>query len=352
LKILAVDDNQINLEMLGDIISAGGWEVIPALDGPSALHIARSEFPDLIVLDVSMPGMNGYEVCAALKANPATYSIPVIMLTALNEIDDRVKGLVAGADDYLAKPYSARELIARIETRLRAKSENDHLRATQEVLRATFERYVAPSVVERLLQHPDQVQLGGKLQDVTVIFADLENFTTISEHMDPEELLTMLNQYHELIVKLVQDQGGTIDKFIGDGVMALFNTPIEQRHHQTLAVRAALAIQAALPHFHQRFAAYQRLKINMGIHTGPAVVGNVGAPQIMNFTAVGDTINIAARLQGWSKGGQILISQAVKNTLDETEFAFEPMGAMQLRGRSQAVVTYTLSGLREVQAGA
>ena len=175
--------------MIADIIGSLGYDVAKAFDGPQALAMVDADPPDLILLDVNMPGMSGFEVVSLLKANERTAQIPVIMLTALSEVEHRVEGLGLGADDYLTKPYSARELIARIETRLRAKTETDNLRETQRIVRQTFERFVSPSVVKKLLQDPSSVKLGGKLQEVTVFFADMENFTTISERTDPERLL-------------------------------------------------------------------------------------------------------------------------------------------------------------------
>ena len=141
----------------------------------------------------------------------------------------------SGADDYLTKPYNPRELMARVETRLRAKTETDDLRHKQQLLRQTFERFVHGSVVHQMLEDPRQVQLGGKLQEITVMFADLEGFTAMAEHTDPETLLSVLNRYHDLIVSLILQQNGTIDKFLGDGVMALFNTPLPQENHALYA---------------------------------------------------------------------------------------------------------------------
>lgn len=352
LKILAVDDNPVNVTLVADIVEASGWEVIPAFDGPSAIKIAQTESPDLIVLDVSMPGMSGHEVCQVLKANPITANIPIIMLTALSDVEDRVRGLTAGADDYLTKPFSARELRARIDTRLRAKHEADNLRTMQQTIRATFERFVPPSVVNQLLEDPTRIQLGGQLQEITVIFADLENFTSISELTRADNLLTLLNGYHELVVRFVMGFGGTIDKFMGDAVMALYNTPLTQADHILRAVRTALAIQDALPQFHAQLEPQFRMNINIGIHTGVAIVGNVGAPEIMEFTAVGDTVNVAARLQQNGTGGRVLVSEAVYQNVagwmaDAGEpLHAEPMGALRLRGRAEPVVAYALRRAR------
>lgn len=341
MKILAVDDKPDNIELIADIVEALDYEVLKAYDGLTALKMVDNDPPDLILLDVNMPGMSGFEVVSQLKSNEVTAQIPVIMLTALTDVKHRVEGLGLGADDYLTKPFSARELAARIETRLRAKSENDDLRATQQMIRQTFERFVSANVVKQLLHNPSDIKLGGKLQEVTVMFADMEGFTTISERTDPETLLSVLNKYHELIVGIVQENGGTIDKFIGDAVMTLYNTPLQQDDHALFAVRTACQIRGELPAFNEQFHPDLRMNVNFGIHTGNAIVGNVGAPQIMDFTAVGDTVNVAARIQGTSDGGQILISQAtfdrVRNFVEATA-----MGEKRYKGRSEPVMTYEI----------
>ena len=320
MQILVVDDNQDNIELIQDILDTLGYKIHAAMDGKTALQVAREVYPDLIVLDVNMPGMSGFEVVEHLKQDEQMQSIPVIMLTALSDVENRVHAMTLGAEDYLTKPFSPRELIARVERRLRSKLQTDDLKAKQEQIRNTFERFVAAPIVQEMLKSPEQVKLGGKLQPITVLFADLEGFTSLSERTDPEELLSILNQYHSLIVKIIQRYNGTIDKFIGDCVMALYNTPVEQEGHIANAVKSALHIKDDLHWFHQQVEADYRLRINFGIHTGVAVVGNVGTTELMDFTAVGDTVNVAARLQGLADSGQILISQPVYEAVEDIVF--------------------------------
>jgi class 3 adenylate cyclase len=345
MKILIADDNPDNIELVKDIVDVMGHDSLSALDGQSALEVAQAQVPDLVILDVNMPGMSGFEVIAHLKSDEITSKIPVIMLTAMADIDNRVEGLGLGADDYLTKPFSPRELMARIETRLRAKVETDDLRNTKEMIRQTFERFVPPSVVAQLLKDPTQVKLGGVLQEVTILFSDLENFTSISERTDPEKLLKMLNTYHTLVVKIIQQNGGTVDKFIGDGVMALYNTPLQQDDHALRAVLTALQIRETLGETYLEFERDFHLRINFGIHTGQAVVGNVGSADIMDFTAVGDTVNIAARLQGLAENGQILVSEATFEQVQEYVEAI-PIGAQTVKGRIGTIMTYQVNNLR------
>jgi len=340
-KVLVADDNPDSRQLTRDIVASMGHEVVTAVDGPRALAMIQEHMPDLIILDVNMPGMSGFDVMTSLKANETTAQIPVLMLTALADVENRVHGLGLGADDYLTKPFNPRELVARVSARLRAKGETDDLRATQELIRATFERFVAPQVVERLLRDPTQVKLGGTLQEVTVLFADLEGFTSVSEFAEPEKLLSVLNSYHTLIVSIIQRYGGTVDKFIGDGVMALYNTPLLQEDHAERAVKTAVYIREALPDFYKQFEPAYQMRVNFGIHSGLAVVGNVGTPQIMDFTAVGDTVNLAARLQDLCSEGQILVSRATYDQVADRIKA-RPVGYLDVKGRKEPVMAYTV----------
>jgi class 3 adenylate cyclase len=341
-KILVVDDNPDNLELVSDILSITKHELIMARDGLSALEKAEAIIPDLILLDVNMPNMNGFEVLERLKAQPSLADIPVIMLTAMGDVDSRVRGLGMGADDYLPKPFSPRELLARVDRSLRAKTTTDELRVQEQRVRNTFERFVAPSIVEQLLQNPSANRLGGDLQTVTVMFADLEGFTSLSERTDPETLLQLLNNYHSFLVRIISRYDGTVDKFIGDGVMVLYNTPRPQEDHIARAVKSALHIQDEIFWFHEKLAPQHRLKINFGIHSGLAVVGNVGTDHLMNRTAVGDTVNIASRLQSIADRGRILVSELVY--LETERFVFgRSRGPLYVKGRSEPVLTYEIS---------
>ncbi len=339
MKVLVADDNPDSRQLIKDVLSIMRLEVVTAYDGTSALTTAQTDLPDLIILDINMPGMTGFDVCSVLKSGAETAHIPIMMLTALNDVENRVHGLDMGADDYLTKPFSPRELIARVETRLRAKQESDDLRQTHQTIRQTFERFVHASVVHELLKEPTRVQLGGKLQEVTVMFADLEGFTAISERTDPQTLLNILNNYHDLVVSIIQQQNGTIDKFLGDGVMALYNTPLPQPQHALFAVESAMFVRDALIKFHTQLPPEYRMGINFGIHTGMAIVGNVGTPQIMDFTAVGDTVNIASRLQGLCHNSQILISHATYEQVAD-RVAVRPIGPLHMKNRQEAVMTY------------
>ena len=342
MKILVADDNPDNIDLIRDILETVGYDIDVAYDGPTAIQSAKDEIPDLMILDVNMPGMSGFEVVEHIKKDEALAEVPVIMLTALSAVENRVQAMDLGAEDYLTKPYSPKELIARVNRRLQSKVATDDLRQKQQAIRDTFERFVAAPVVQQLLKNPETVQLGGQQQEVTVLFADMEGFTSLAERTEPEKLLSVLNEYHSLVVKVIQKYQGTIDKFIGDCVMALYNTPVKQPEHIANAVKSALHIQDDLHWLHQRLEPRYRMKINFGIHTGIAVVGNVGTSELMDFTAVGDTVNVAARLQGIADNGQILISDLVYHTVENFVLG-RSRGALQVKGRSQPVNIYEIS---------
>jgi adenylate cyclase len=339
MKVLVAEDNRDSRELVSDILLNLGHVPILAPNGRIALEKIQEDMPDLVILDINMPEMDGFQVCAALKRNQVTAKIPVIMLTAQVDVESRVTGLQLGADDYLPKPFHPRELIARIEARLRAKEETDSLREQREQIRRTFERFVAHEIVEKLLEDPTRVQLGGAEAVITVLFADLEGFSTLSEHTEPSRLLEVLNGYHKLLVDRIKANGGTIDKFLGDGVMALYNTPLPQPDHALRAVQTALYIRDALAEFHRDLEPRFRLGVNFGIHTGSAIVGTVGSPELMDFTAIGDTVNLASRLQGLSENSEITVSEATYALVKDHVLA-ERVGPRTVRGREVAVVTY------------
>lgn len=342
MKILVVDDNRENVELMADILATTYDSILTAQDGPTALRLAAEHHPDLILLDVNMPVVSGFEVCEQLKSNPQTQNISIIMVTALGDVESRVKGLSLGADDYLVKPYSAKELLARVQRRLTTKKHEDELRLQSEHTRSTFERFVAPQIVQRLLTDPNSVVLGGQLQQVAVLFADLEGFTSLSEREHPETLLQVLNAYHALIGKIILLYGGTIDKFIGDGVMALYNTPHPQPDYIARAVKTALHIQDELYGFHERLERQHRLLVNFGISEGQAVVGNVGMLNHMNFTAVGDTVNVASRLQDLATHGQILVTESVY--INTQDFVIgKRRGLLTVKGRREPISVVQIS---------
>lgn len=345
--ILIADDRPDFVQLLRDLLTVEGYQVVTAENGREALEKTYQCAPDLVLLDLNMPLMDGYEVCHQIKTDPATADIPVLMLTAWADPEYRVKGLELGAEDYLAKPFEHRELLVRIQTRLRTKQEADRLRAVQKTIRETFERYVPLHVVEQLLANPSQVALGGAQQVVTVLFADLRGYTTLAETLRPEQLVDVLNGHLTVAAQAVLAFDGTISQYAGDLVMAIFNAPLPQPDHTLRAAQAALRLCQEMATYHASMPAELRMEFGIGIASGEAVVGNIGAKEFLHYTAIGDTVNLAQRLEEIAGGGEILLNERARQFLDNTIARVEPRGITSIRGRSESAAVYALLGLAE-----
>ena len=533
-KVLIVDDEPIIRDILEGLLSFQGYDLLFATNGIEALEAVEEHAPDVLLLDVMMPEMDGFQVCQYLKAHDKWQHIPVILVTALNSKDDLSRGLDAGADDFLHKPFDNQELLAHVRSMLRTKRQYDllaeqrqelensleikerfaqvtaqhlheleilhnlglqlltrldtdsvlslisettvqiipeaercimHLvveadnqllpivfsnnngskliyprlgieevvwqalctrdtiyvkdiltsefnlqppfpkirsllvaplldnetsigavtvyspevegfqesqrrilsilanqatvaiskarffedrRRIQErekhAIRSLFQRYVSPAVVERLVDRQEDLTLGGKRQQVSILFADIRGFTKFSEDLAPENVVEVLNQYMALAVEPILAEEGTLDKFMGDALMALFNAPLPQPDSTLRAVRAALAMQQAIAAYNKQTGGHRSLSFGTGIHVGQAVVGNIGTTQQMNFTAIGDTVNLAKRLQENASGGQILLSQAAYREV-RGFVVVEALGLLVVKGRAAEEQVYALKGL-------
>jgi adenylate cyclase len=347
--VLIADDHLDNVELVRDLLTMRGYQVVSASDGEEALDKVGRYSPDLVLLDLDMPLLSGYQVCERLKANSATADIPVLMLTGWGEPEHRVRSLQSGAEDYLAKPFDSRELLARVEIRLRAKQMADELRSAKQAIRETFERYVSPQVVERLLADPNQVRLGGLQQSITVLFADLRGYTSMSETLRPNQLVDLLNGYLTVAVQAVLAYEGTISRYAGDLIMAIFNAPLQQPDHPLRAVRAALRLQRDMTDYHATLQEHLRIAFGIGIVTGEAVVGNIGAREWLNYTAIGNTVNLAQRLEEIARGGEILLDAQTREVLGPAVH-LESRGSTTIRGRREPVTVYCLTGLAEEES--
>jgi len=361
-KILAAEDVPDEARVLYDFLGAQGYTVIQAVDGEEAVIKARVERPDLLLLDVRMPGLDGFQVCERLKSDPATADIPIFMLTGAGAIDDRVRGLGLGAEDYLTKPYDFEELAARIAARMRNKRSTDALRATQQRILDTFQRYVAPQVVEKLLADPHAARLGGVRQTVTILHADFRGYAALAETIPPERLIDVLNRHLGAAVRSILQHQGTLDKLMGNAVVAIFNAPLPQADHALRAVRAAADLQDALrapppltpPPHPERSAAQSKegeasgvggmqLPCAVAICTGDAIVGSIGAAEIANYTAVGDVVNLAQRIEVDAGDGQIVFNDATYRRVSDF-VECEPLGPRTVRGRSGVVNLFRFTG--------
>ena len=346
-RILAVDDNKQNLDLLRKSLTSAQYEVITASDGATALHLVESDSPDLVLLDVMMPGMSGYEVCERIRANEATRVLPVVMLTALHEMSHRIRGIEAGADDFLSKPFNREELLTRVKSLLRIKKLYDEIESKNRLLRRLFGRYVSEEVAAEIIADPGRhLKLGGEKREVTVLFGDLRGFTPLAERLDPQDAVEILNVYLSCVIDAVFEFSGTLDKFRGDGFMAFFGAPMYQEDGPANAVRCALVMQERIKNI--TFAKFPDLRLHMGIgiNTGTVIAGNVGSERRADYTVIGNEVNVAQRFESNAGPGQILITgstyEHVKGFVEVRE-----LGLLRVMGKESGVMAYDALRWRE-----
>ena len=343
-RILAVDDNKQNLILVEKALTTADYEVLTARDGSTALSMIESASPDLVLLDVMMPGMSGYEVCEQIRANEATRLLPVVMLTALNDVADRVRGIDAGADDFLSKPFNREELLTRVKSLLRIKTLHDDLEGKNRLLRTLFGRYVSEEVANEIVADPGRhLKLGGEKREVTTLFGDLRGFTPIAETLDPQDAVDILNVFLTHVVDVVFEFGGTLDKFRGDGIMAFFGAPVAHQDDPTRAVRCALHMQERMKGV--TFQKFQDLRLHMGIgiNTGIVIAGNIGSERRMDYTVIGDEVNVAQRFESNAGPGQILITGNTYERVKES-VQVRDLGTLRVKGKSEGVTAYDVLG--------
>jgi adenylate cyclase len=346
-RILAVDDNKQNLDILQKTLTAANYEVITATDGPTALRHIDSDSSDLVLLDVMMPGMSGYEVCERIRANETTRLLPVVMLTSLSDVADRIRGIEAGADDFLTKPYNREELLTRVKSLLRIKTLYDEIETKNRLLRTLFGRYVSEEVAAEIVADPGRhLKLGGDKREITVLFGDLRGFTPLAEQLDPQDVVDILNVYLTHVIDTVFAFGGTLDKFRGDGVMAFFGAPIRREDDASNAVRCALAMQEGLKHI--TLAKFPDLRLNMGIgiNTGIVIAGNIGSERRTDYTVIGDEVNVAQRFESNAGPGQILMTGSTYERVKDT-VQVRDLGLLRVAGKQEGIVAYDVLGWRE-----
>ena len=312
--VLVVDDTPDNLALMTSILR-DAYRVKVATSGARALAISSSaDPPDLVLLDVMMPEMDGYEVCRRLKASPATAEIPVVFLTARSDVADETKGFGCGAEDYVAKPVSPPILLARVATHLTLRSAREYLKEKNRFLEFAFSRYVSRRVFEQLEATPVDELLRMERRDLSILFADIRGFTALGDRLAPEEIEEIVDSFLETMVACVEEHDGTVDKFLGDGLMAIFGAPLRQEDHARRALRAACAMQAAHRGWMARRCALGKPAnpLGIGVATGEAVVGSIGTPSRMEFTALGHVVNLAARLCAAAGAGEVLTTRTTE----------------------------------------
>lgn len=364
--ILVVDDVDKNVKLLADILRARGYEVRTAQSGPEALACIAEERPDLVLLDVMMPGMSGYEVCQAIRADVELQILPVVMVTALDP-SERVKGLEAGADDFLTKPINQPELLARVKSLLRIKVLYDEVqrqRAELGIWNRTLEqrvadgisqlerlsrlkRFFSPQVADLILSAGAEDPLRSHRSEITVVFLDLRGYTAFTESADPEEVMAVLREYHGAMGRLIMAYQGTLERFAGDSIMIFFNDPIPLPNPAEHATRMALDMQKEFARLVQSWKrrGYD-LDMGIGAALGYATLGGIGFEGRLDYGAIGAVCSLAARLCAHAKGGQILVSQRVLAGI-ENLVEFECIGELMLKGFHRPVPAFSVIGLKE-----
>ncbi len=334
-EILAVDDEPTNLKLLEAILVPEGYVLKTALSGNEALDEIKSLNPDLILLDVMMPGMDGYQVCKRIRADSPTSYIPIIFLTAMKtDQRDIVHGLDIGGDDYIRKPFDAVELLSRIRAALRVKELYDKLILTK----AELSRYVSLSTVEMVEKTTSEEGIQvGQTKDVTVLFSDIRGFSNIAENMAPGEVFEMLNLYLSKQIEVVQDHHGIIDKLNGDEIMAVFEAPTMAQDALMCGTAIVNAIRDLGPYREGSW-----IGAGIGINTGPVYIGSIGSETMKDYTVVGNTVNIAARLCGFAKKFQILFTEATKELIEEYGFPYKSLGKVPVKGVTSPLETFEL----------
>jgi len=369
--ILVVDDVPDNVDILQMRLEAQGYEVTTAGDGLEALEKIRALLPDLVLLDVMMPKLDGIEAVKRLKADPSLPFIPVILVTAKADASDVIAGLESGGDDYLTKPVDHAALSARVRAMLRIKALHDtvqdqarHLEDQAAELAAwnqrleervaaqlgeiekvgRLKRFLAPQLAEMIVSSGDEGILDSHRRDIVVVFCDLRGYTSFAETGEPEEVWAVLREFHAAVGPLVTRFEGTLDHFSGDGLMVYFNDPLPCPDPAERGVRMAVEMRAAVG---ELMSGWRRrgfdLGFGIGVAQGYATLGRIGFEERVDYTAIGTVTNLAARLCGEARDGQILLSKRVATAV-ESGVALEEIGNLALKGLSQAVAVYNVAG--------
>jgi class 3 adenylate cyclase/CheY-like chemotaxis protein len=365
-KILVVDDTPLNLKLLTDLLTAKGYAVVTAANGDEALGKVAADRPDLVLLDVMMPGLSGYDVCRRIRGDPRTALLPVALVTSLDPHQERIKGIEAGADDFLNKPINQPELLARVKSLLRVKSLQDQVAHQAEELHkwnskleecvrdqvsqldrlSRLKRFVSPKIGELILSGEVDDPLKTHRREITVVFTDLRGFTAFGESAEPEEVMGVLRDYHATLGNIVVKHEGTIEHFAGDGVMILFNDPIELAEPELAAVRMALEMRDAVGNLSLNWRKRGHdLGFGVGVANGYATLGAIGFEGRRDYGAIGPVCNLSWRLCSEAKTGQVLVSQRVYGRI-EAGVSAEPAGEAVFKGFHRPVVMFNVTALR------
>jgi len=372
--ILIVDDNLTNLDILQARLEAHNYKILTATDGKAGLAMAKEKKPDLILLDIMMPKMDGIEVCQHLRADSSLPFMPIILVTAKADPKDVVAGLEAGGDEYLTKPVDHAALVARVKSMLRIKALHDTVLEQSAKLEAQsaqlaewnrtleqqvaeqlaklqrveqLKRFLSPQLVDLITSSGEEGLLNSHRREVTVVFIDLRGFTAFSDSTEPEEVIGFLRNYHTEMGKLIFKFEGTLEHFAGDGIMVFFNDPIPQEDHTEKAVRMAMEMQTRVKDLRQGWLKKgYNLDLGVGMASGYATLGTIGFEGRMDYGAVGNVTILASRLSSEAKGGQILTDQKTLSKIEDLVEA-ESVGELQLKGFGRPTASFNVLKLKE-----
>jgi class 3 adenylate cyclase len=366
-RLLVVDDNEDNLYTLTRRLKREGYErIVTAANGREALERLQAEPFDLVLLDVMMPEMNGYEALAAIKKDERLRHIPVIMISAVDEVESVIRCIEQGAEDYLPKPFNPVLLRARLSACLEKKRHRDQearLMAELAELNRTLEgrvhdqvaqldrlgrlkRFFSPHLAELIVAGGADDPLKTHRREVTVVFLDLRGFTAFSETAEPEEVMSVLREYHAEMGRLILEHEGTLERFTGDGLMIFFNDPVVVADPAQRAIRMAVAMRARVAELRTTWQKRDYdLGLGIGIAQGYATIGAIGFEGRLDYGAIGTVTNLAARLCGEARDGQILVTSRVATTAEDLA-ATEEVGSLSLKGLARPVRTFNVLGLK------
>jgi len=364
-RILIVDDNETNRDILVARLSQHGYDLKQAADGEEELAAVKEHLPDLILLDVMMPKLDGIEVCKRLKGDATLPFMPIILCTAKADTKDVVTGLEAGADEYLTKPIDQVALVARVKAALRLKELHDQVREQAADLAdmnrsleqrvadqigeidrmSRLKRFLAPQIAELVLTSGDETLLDSHRRDVSIVFCDLRGFTAFAETAEPEEVMTVLREYHDSLAGLIHSFEGTLERFAGDGLMVLFNDPLPCPDPCERAVKMAVEMRVRVIDLAAKWRKYGHdLGFGVGIAHGYATLGRIGFEGRFDYAAIGSVANLAARLCSEAKDGQILVDIKVQSAIESVADS-EPAGDFTLKGFHRPVRAFNVRGL-------
>jgi class 3 adenylate cyclase len=358
-RVLVVDDDPDMAAFLARLLESEGMVAETVHSGDAAMVYAMATPPDLVLLDVMMPGTDGFAVCERLKADAATAMIPVVLVTALEDQQSRVRGIRAGADDFLSKPVHREELVARVKTLRRLHATRRELEARRlaaevqrkEALRRTFARYISPRIAERIMSDMEDegapFRQGAQRVSVVALFADLRGFTRLTESTRVDEVVDLLNEHFSVITEAAYRHDGTIFSMAGDSLLVGFNVPFPQPDAAARAWGTARDMLSSFSRVHARWTASGGVPtgLGIGIAAGEAILGNIGSPHYMSYTIIGDAVNIASRLVQGARPGEILVTgpvyESIRNMVPARTANFQ--GDVALRGKSGTTSVWAIT---------